>query len=287
MHVIAIAGIGNDSKGDPLVLEALSDRCHRLLRCRRRDAKHNVMIVGLKRYDAGLSQLWNGQDIFIQWLIDDLGCIDIVHADYSGTTEGRLFFVVTGVLAHKHKYKGCLAKREACNSLSFATMKPMKELIIVAHNLRSAHNVGSLLRTAEGLGVRVMLCGYTPYPTLKNDTRLPHLALKISRQINKTALGAEASNIWQHASDILSLIDDYRRQGYSVIALEQTSQSKPLPEHVWATQAVLIVGREVEGLEEEIINLCDGALEIPMFGQKESFNVVQAAAMAMYHWRFG
>lgn len=163
----------------------------------------------------------------------------------------------------------------------------MRGLILIAHNLRSCHNVGSLLRTAEGLGVtKVILSGYTPYPIGPGDVRLPHEAQKIQKQIHKTALGAEGLVSWQHEADVLKAIDKLKHDKYAVYALEQTKDSQPLPGFKPPERIVLIVGREVEGIEPEVVAACDGALEIPMLGQKESFNVVQAAAMALYHCTF-
>ena len=163
----------------------------------------------------------------------------------------------------------------------------MKELIVIAHNLRSAHNIGSLLRTAEGLGVRVVLSGYSPYPIVPNDERLPYLAAKTHKQICKTALGAEAQSLWRRQANIDSLIADLRSEGYVIVALEQTATSIALPKFIMPEKLALILGREVEGVEPEVVAQCDQAVVIPMFGHKESFNVVQAAAMAMYQWRFG
>lgn len=164
----------------------------------------------------------------------------------------------------------------------------MTELILIAHNLRSAHNVGSLLRTGEGLGVQqVYLTGYTPYPLHKHDERLPHLAQKTDRQITKTALGAEKLVPWEHHPDINSVLVDLKRRGFTVAALEQDPGSSRLPDFEPAAKLALIVGREVEGIEPEILEICDHILEIPMSGHKESFNVAQAAAMALYHFRFG
>lgn len=163
----------------------------------------------------------------------------------------------------------------------------MSDIILIAHNLRSAHNVGSLLRTAEGLGVaEVILSGYTPYPLLAAEDRLPHLANKIDRQIAKTALGAEKTQIWSHQTDIVATIARLRADGYYCAAIEQTERSTPLPGYVAPPKLVLLVGREVEGLEPEVVAACDVVLEIPMFGQKESYNVVQAAAMALYQVTF-
>lgn len=162
-----------------------------------------------------------------------------------------------------------------------------RKIILIAHNIRSTHNVGSLLRTADGLGVtKVYLAGYTPYPLMTNDERLPHLAQKIHRQISKTALGAETNVPWQHCEDVLPLFDELRDNGYTIAALEQTDRPIKLPDFQPPDKIAILVGREVEGIEPEVLEAVDFALEIPMFGQKESFNVAQAAAMALYHCRF-
>lgn len=162
----------------------------------------------------------------------------------------------------------------------------MRDIVLIAHNLRSTHNVGSLLRTAEGLGARVILTGYTPYPRLAADERLPHLANKIDKQIAKTALGAEKTADWEHAEDIEAVIASLRAEGYQIMGLEQAPRSLALPDFVPPARLAIVVGREVEGLEPEILALCDAVVEIPMLGKKESYNVVQAAAMALYHCRF-
>jgi tRNA G18 (ribose-2'-O)-methylase SpoU len=164
----------------------------------------------------------------------------------------------------------------------------MKQLILIAHNLRSSHNVGSLLRTADGLGVsKVILTGYTPYPLTSSDARLPHLARKVDGQIVKTALGAEKLVPWEHHEAIGPVLSSLRGEGYKIYGLEQSGGATALPEFSAPDRLALIVGREVEGLEPAILDLCDGAVEIPMLGKKESFNVVQAAAMALYHCRYG
>lgn len=163
----------------------------------------------------------------------------------------------------------------------------MREIVLIAHNVRSTHNVGSLLRTAEGLGVQWMiLTGYSPYPQKDKDERLPHLSQKITNQISKTSLGAELSLPWQQTPDIYEALQDLRDEGYTIVAIEQAKTSIPLPKFKPESKIALLVGREVEGIEPEILALCDSIVEIPMFGKKESFNVVQAAAMALYHCRF-
>jgi len=153
--------------------------------------------------------------------------------------------------------------------------------------LRSAHNVGSLLRTAEGLGVtKVILSGYTPHGSYPDDRRLPHEVTKVAANIKKTALGAEASQAWEYHADIMPVIAHLKKNGYVVAALEQTADARELPRYNPPQKIAIILGREVDGLESEVLAACDIALEIPMFGKKESYNVIQAAAMALYHCRF-
>lgn len=162
-----------------------------------------------------------------------------------------------------------------------------RKIVLICHNLRSCHNVGSLLRTADGLGItKVYLTGYTPYPQQENDTRLPHIAMKMHKQIQKTALGAEETAVWIHDPDILSVIAALRTNGYTVAALEQTEASINLTAWTPPSALALIVGRETEGIEAKVLKVCDLSLEIPMAGRKESFNVVQAAAMALFYVRF-
>lgn len=163
----------------------------------------------------------------------------------------------------------------------------MRDIVLIAHNLRSTHNVGSLLRTAEGLGVeKVILSGYTPHPLHGNDRRLPHEAAKIAKDITKTALGAEDMVKWEYHTDLLPVLEKLKKNGYVIAALEQTEDSHLLHKYHPPQKIALVVGREVEGIEEEILAACDTVLEIHMFGKKESYNVVQAAAMGLYHCRF-
>lgn len=162
-----------------------------------------------------------------------------------------------------------------------------RQLVIIAHNLRSTHNVGSLLRTADGLGVKsVYLTGYTPFPQSQNDERLPHVSQKITRQIHKTALGAEKFIAWEHFTDIDTAIEQLRAEGFMIAALEQAADAISLPQLTVPSHLAIIIGREVEGIETEVLKRADIILSIPMLGKKESFNVVQAAAMALYHCRF-
>ncbi len=163
----------------------------------------------------------------------------------------------------------------------------MRNIILIAHNLRSAHNVGALIRTADGLAVeKVFLSGYTPYPRVKNDQRLPHLANKTHAQIAKTALGAEKAVKIEHVEDLLELTRALRTEGYTICALEQSSESVSLVDFSPGGKIAVIVGREVEGLESDVLDAADQVVHIPMLGHKESYNVAAAAAMALYHFRF-
>lgn len=163
----------------------------------------------------------------------------------------------------------------------------MRDIVIIAHDLRSSHNVGSLLRTADGMGVsRVYLTGFSPYPTHSNDVRLPHIGAKVTKDIHKTALGAENHVPWQYVESIDMLIKQLRSKTYDIVGIEQAPRSIALPTYLPVAKVALILGREVEGIDNSILKQCDRIVEIPMYGAKESFNVVQAAAMVLYHCRF-
>lgn len=157
----------------------------------------------------------------------------------------------------------------------------MRDIIVIAHNIRSTHNVGAIFRTCEGLGItRLILSGYTPYPTVQNDSRLPHLATKLTAQIQKTALGAEGlvSFSYQVSPDLASL----KTQGYTVVGLEQDNRSIALNTYSPPEKIALLLGEEVEGIGNELRDTCDVLLEIPMRGKKESFNVSVATGIALY-----
>lgn len=163
----------------------------------------------------------------------------------------------------------------------------MKEIIVIAHDIRSAHNVGSILRTADGLGInKIYLTGYSPYPISDNDTRLPYLASKISTKISKTSLGAENSVNWEFLESASSLILELKSKGFEIWALEQAKNSTPLPDSTSGNKIALVLGNETQGIDQEILNIVDKIIEIPMYGKKESFNVSVAAAIALYHLRY-
>ncbi|MBO5844092.1 MAG: RNA methyltransferase [Bacteroidales bacterium] len=144
-------------------------------------------------------------------------------------------------------------------------------LIIIADNVRSMHNVGSIFRTSDAFLVeKIYLCGITPTP--------PH------REIQKTALGATESVDWQYAENTLDVINQLKKEGWTILALEQTTNSVMLDElKVEKGEKIAIVlGNEVDGVNQEVINLCHKAVEIPQFGTKHSFNVSVSCGIMLW-----
>lgn len=157
----------------------------------------------------------------------------------------------------------------------------MPDIIVIAHNIRSTHNVGAIFRTSEGFGIsKIILSGYTPYPRIGQDSRLPHIAEKLTKQINKTALGAEAIVPFEYTEE--PPLAELKAKGYRIVALEQASTSIPMAEYKPAEKIALLLGEEVEGITPELLAECEDIIEIPMAGKKESFNVSVAAGIALY-----
>ncbi len=173
----------------------------------------------------------------------------------------------------------------------------MANVVVIAHNIRSTHNVGSIFRTCEGFGVsKLILSGYTPYPDLTlvhgapncaygdapepQDPRLPHIREKITGQIHKTALGAETMVPFEY-HETLDL-GTLQLAGYRIVALEQAEGSVNLRDYQPARDTALLLGEEVEGITPDLLAQCDDIVEIPMSGQKESFNVSVATGIALY-----
>lgn len=156
----------------------------------------------------------------------------------------------------------------------------MPKITLILHNIRSTHNVGSIFRTAEGFGVKeIILSGYTPYPKTASDTRLPHIAEKLHAQIHKTALGAEELVPFRQFDNLDEWINDNK---LPILALEQTENSVEISKFKPPQQFALMLGEEVNGIDEKYLNTIHTVLEIPMVGQKESFNVSVATGIALY-----
>lgn len=161
---------------------------------------------------------------------------------------------------------------------------------LVAHDIRSTHNVGAVFRTCDGLGIdKIIFSGYTPYPTFKGDTRLPHFADKITRQIHKTALGAESAVDFEKFETLDDVIAELKSRKFILIALEQSEDSlspeeclDKLSKNHPGQSIALILGNEIHGVSAEVLKQMDMVMEIPMNGMKESFNVSVAAGIALY-----
>jgi len=145
--------------------------------------------------------------------------------------------------------------------------------VLLLDQVRSGQNVGSLFRSADAFGAdHIHLCGITVQP--------PH------REILKTALGATQTVAWTYHETSIEAINTVKGMGYSVYALEQAHDSTSLDEWSWSMETrgvALIVGNEVKGVDQKLLEHCDGVLEITQVGQKHSLNVAVSAGIAMHH----
>lgn len=153
------------------------------------------------------------------------------------------------------------------------TQKP--ELCLALDNIRSTHNVGSIFRTADAIGInKIYLCGVTPAPIDRFG--------RDRKDIAKVALGAEKSLAWEAISDIKQLIETMKKQGYKILALEQDEKAIDYKDLKIEGKNLLILGEETKGIKKDILDLCDHIVEIPMKGNKESLNVSVATGIILY-----
>ncbi|HAV77198.1 MAG TPA: rRNA methyltransferase [Anaerolineae bacterium] len=151
----------------------------------------------------------------------------------------------------------------------------LSKYYVLLDNIRSAWNVGSILRSADGFGyAHAYLCGITPTP--ENDA------------VRKTSLGAEKTVTWSYHKDSIKLAEVLNSKGWRIIALEGNEQSIPLIEvtnYEPSRPVALIVGNEITGVDPHLLDLCDEIYHIPMHGEKKSFNVAIAFGIAAYALR--
>ena len=148
-------------------------------------------------------------------------------------------------------------------------------LTVVLDDVRSLYNVGSVLRSCDAFRVEaVVLCGITATP--------PHA------EIHKTALGAEDSVAWRYCASALEAVEELRRRGVTVMAVEQCEGSTMLDEFrpEAGRRYAVVLGNEVKGVRQEVVDACDGCLEIPQFGTKHSLNVSVTAGIVVWHFSF-
>lgn len=146
-------------------------------------------------------------------------------------------------------------------------------LVVVLDHVRSLYNVGSVFRTSDAFRVNeVVLCGITATP--------PHT------EIHKTALGAEESVSWRYFKDTMEAAQSLRSEGYTLLAIEQCEGSMMLNDFQpdKTKKYAVILGNEVKGVQQSVIDSCDGCLEIPQFGTKHSMNVSVTAGIVIWHF---
>ncbi len=149
---------------------------------------------------------------------------------------------------------------------------PKLPFIVVLNNIRSLHNVGSIFRTSDGAGVeKIWICGITGFPP--------------NNQIAKTALGAEDHVGWEYKENVVELVKELKSDGYQIIVLEQTDSSVVHVDFKPNKKVCLVVGNEVEGVQQEVANQGDCSVEIEMAGIKNSLNVSVAFGIISYHIR--
>ncbi len=162
---------------------------------------------------------------------------------------------------------------EDLNRIDIETFRRSEKLplVMVLDNIRSLHNVGSVLRTADAFRLEgVYMCGLTATPP--------------SAEIHKTALGAEDSVAWKYFADTLDAVDELQQAGYVVLAVEQVDGSLKLGDFRFDTSKryALVMGNEVKGVQQAVVDRCNQALEIPQFGTKHSMNVSVTAGIVMW-----
>jgi len=149
----------------------------------------------------------------------------------------------------------------------------MKEIILMLDNVRSALNVGAILRTSDGAGVKkVYLAGITPYP--------PH------PRVLKTALGAEESVDFEHIKDAKAVIQKYKDEGFQIVSIEETEGAQDFFGHNFTSKVLILMGNEITGVQEEIMKMSDSILVLPMKGKKTSLNVATTTGIVLYTLQF-
>ncbi len=149
------------------------------------------------------------------------------------------------------------------------------ETHVILENVRSAQNVGAILRTADAISVaKVWMVGYTPAPIDRFGRAVP--------DILKTALGAEHTVPWEQRQDVASLLDELKEQGFHIVAVEKREGASDYKKCELSGPTVLIFGNEVDGVSPESCGRADDIISLPMRGTKESLNVATTAGIVLY-----
>ncbi len=151
-----------------------------------------------------------------------------------------------------------------------------KTAYVILHNLRSVHNVGAIFRTSDAVGIsKIFTTGYTPTPLDRFG--------RARKDFVKTALGSEKNVPHEHVSDIVDLLQTLRASGVFLVAVEQSKESVHYKKVRMRYPCAFIFGNEVEGIERDVLALCDMTIELPMAGTKESLNVSVAVGVILFH----
>lgn len=147
-------------------------------------------------------------------------------------------------------------------------------VVVVLDHIRSLYNVGSIFRTADAMRLQgICLCGITATPP--------------NTEIHKTALGAEDTVEWKYYTQTELALNSLRTQGYTILAIEQCEGSTMLQHFEWKKECkyAIVLGNEVKGVQQHIVDMCDGCIEIPQYGTKHSMNVSVTAGMVIWHMK--
>ncbi|MFZ5519232.1 MAG: RNA methyltransferase [Candidatus Zhuqueibacterota bacterium] len=154
-------------------------------------------------------------------------------------------------------------------SLDQVHQKPRRPVRVVLDNIRSLYNVGSIFRTSDAAGVeKLYVCGITGQPP--------------RAEIHKAALGAESSVPWEYFETPAPVLNRLKSEGFSIVVLEHTDLRQPYHQAQFSFPLCLVIGHEITGVSDEAVQLADTAIEIPMFGLKQSLNVSVAYGIAIY-----
>lgn len=161
------------------------------------------------------------------------------------------------------------------NRLTIDSMHKADKLpvYVLLNSIRSSYNVGSIFRTSDGAMIsKLFLCGYTPHPPKK--------------EVLKTALGSQESVDWEYVQDPIEVVKELKSKGIKICALEQTDNSIPHNSVLADDMPLcLIVGNEITGVSQDLIDLCDFSIEIPQYGIKQSLNVAVAYGISIFELR--
>lgn len=167
-----------------------------------------------------------------------------------------------------------------------------KPLIVVLDDVRSLYNVGSVFRTSDAFRIQaVYLCGITATPDnviAPDGSMIKECTMKAAQEIHKTALGAEESVEWRYFKTAEEAVKSLKNDGYTVMAVEQAHGSTMLNDFTpcWddGQRYAVVLGNEVKGVHQEVVDMCHGCLEIPQYGTKHSLNVSVTAGIIIWHF---